>query len=75
MITNYTKIDNNYLEDKNISLKAKGLLTSMLSLSDVWKFNINRLILLGKESRSAITNFLKELKDGKPLYNYIVFEK
>ena len=26
-ITNYTKIDNRYLEDKNISLKAKGLLT------------------------------------------------
>ena len=23
-LTNYTKIDNNYLEDKNISLKAKG---------------------------------------------------
>ena len=33
-ITNYTKIDNNYLEDKNISLKAKGLLTLMLSLPD-----------------------------------------
>ena len=31
-ITNYTKIDNNYLEDKKISLKAKGLLTLMLIL-------------------------------------------
>ena len=39
--TNYTKIDNTYLEDENISLKAKGLLTLMLSLSDVWNFNIN----------------------------------
>ena len=42
-LTNYTKIDNTYLEDKNISLKAKGLLTLMLSLPDVWNFNINGL--------------------------------
>lgn len=37
-ITNYTKIDNNYLEDKNISLKAKGLLSYMLSLPDDWDY-------------------------------------
>lgn len=87
-ITNYTKIDNTYLEDKNISLKAKGLLTLMLSLPDVWNFNINGLRLLCKESRLAITNALKELEknryliiekghssDGKFLYNYIVYEK
>lgn len=86
--TNYTKIDNTYLEDKNISLKAKGLLTLMLSLPDAWNFNINGLRLLCKESRLAITNALKELeenryliiekghsKDGKFLYNYIVYEK
>lgn len=60
-LTNYTKIDNTYLEDKNISLKAKGLLTLMLSLPDVWNFNINGLRLLCRESRLAITNALKEL--------------
>lgn len=60
--TNYTKIDNTYLEDKNISLKAKGLLTLMLYLPDVWNFNINGLRLLCKESRLAITNALKELE-------------
>ena len=87
-LTNYTKIDNTYLEDKNISLKAKGLLTLMLSLPDVWNFNINGLRLLCKESRLAITNALKELEEnryliiekghsrvGKFLYNYIVYEK
>ena len=31
-ITNYTKIDNNYLEDKNISLKANYLPPRLLSL-------------------------------------------
>lgn len=61
-LTNYAKIDNTYLEDKNISLKAKGLLTLMLSLPDAWNFNINGLRLLYKESKLAVTNALKELK-------------
>ena len=87
-LTNYTKIDNTYLEDKNISLKAKGLLTLMLSLPDAWNFNINGLRLLCKESRLAITNALKELEENRYLiiekghsrdvnflYNYIVYEK
>ena len=86
-ITNYTKIDNNYLEDKNISLKAKGLLTLMLSLPDNWKFNVKGLCLLCKESRLAITNALNELKEnnyleiekgydcnGKFIYEYIIYE-
>ena len=60
----------------------------MLSLPDVWNFNINGLRLLCKESRLAITNALKELeenryliiekghpKDGKSLYNSTVYEK
>ena len=87
-LTNYPKIDNAYLEDKNISLKAKELLTLMLSLPDDWKFNVKGLCLLCKESKLAVINALKELeenryliiekghsRDGKFLYNYIVYEK
>ena len=66
-LTNYTKIDTTYLEDKNISLKAKELLTLMLSLPDAWNFNINGLRLLCKESRLAITNALKELEENRYL--------
>lgn len=87
-LTNYTKIDNNYLEDtKYISLKAKGLLTLMLSLPDNWKFNVKGLCLLCKESKLAVTNALNELKennylkiekgydyDGKFIYEYIIYE-
>ena len=86
-ITNYTKIDNRYLEDKNISLKAKGLLTLMLSLPDNWKFNVNGLCLLCKESKNAVNSAVKELKDNKYLevektydesgrfiYVYIIYE-
>ena len=86
-ITNYTKIDNRYLEDKSISLKAKGLLTLMLSLPNDWKFNINGLCLLCKESKNAVNSAIKELKDNKYLevektydesgrfiYVYIIYE-
>lgn len=61
-ITNYTKIDNRYLEDKSISLKAKGLLTLMLSLPNDWKFNINGLCLLCKESKNAVNSSNKRIK-------------
>ena len=86
-VTNYTRVDNRYLEDKNISLKAKGLLTLMLSLPDNWKFNVNGLCLLCKESKSAVNNAIKELKNNKYLevekyydesgrfiYEYIIYE-
>lgn len=86
-ITNYTKIDNRYLEDKSISLKAKGLLTLMLSLPNDWKFNINGFCLLCKESKNAVNSAIKELKDNKYLevektydesgrfiYEYIIYE-
>lgn len=64
-ITNYTKIGNKYLEDKNISLKAKALLTLMLSLSDGCKFykngktktGVQKYICLGcKNTVSETTN-------------------
>lgn len=86
-VTNYTKIDNNYLEDKNVFFKAKGLLTLMLSLPDGWKFNINGLCLLCKESKLAINNAIKELKEnhyveiektyddnGRFIYEYYIYE-
>ncbi len=86
-ITNYTKIDNKYLEDKNISLKTKGLLTLMLSLPDDWKFNINGLCLLCKESKDVVNNAIKELKEnhyveiektyddnGRFIYEYYIYE-
>ncbi len=83
----YTMIDNKYLENKNLSLKAKGLLTLMLSLPDTWKFNINGICLLCKENSYAINNAIKELKDngyleiektygdnGRFIYEYYVIE-
>ena len=58
-LTNYTKIDNNYLEDKNISLKARGLLTLMLSLRDNWNYNYKLYRLYPKEYKELISIFEK----------------
>lgn len=69
--SDYTTISNHHLRDKNLSLKAKGLLTIMLSLPDSWDYSVNGLVALCKEGRGAVETALKELKE----YGYLVVEK
>lgn len=52
-----------HLMDINISLKAKGLLSQMLTLPDGWDISVNTLCDINKESPYAIRSALKELKD------------
>ena len=51
---NYTTMCNYHLRDQNLSLKAKGLLSMCLSLSDSWDYSINGLVVISKEGRDAI---------------------
>lgn len=60
--SDYTVISNYHLREKEMSLKAKGLLTLMLSLPERWDFSISGLVAICKESESAIKAALKELK-------------
>ena len=60
---NYTVMSNYHLKDKNLSLKAKGLLSLMLSLPDDWNYTINGLVEICKENESSITTGLSELKE------------
>lgn len=69
--SNYTVINNQYLRNKEMSLKAKGLLTIMLSLPDNWNYSINGLVSICKESKSAIVSAIDELKDQ----GHLVIEK
>ena len=59
---NYTVMSNYHLRDKRLSLKAKGLLSVMLSLSDTWNYSIAGLVAISKENESAIKSTLTELK-------------
>ena len=58
----YTVMSNHHLKDTNLSLKAKGLLSLMLSLPDDWNFNMRGLSSICKEGLEAIGSALKELE-------------
>ena len=59
---NYTVMSNHHLRDKNLSLKAKGLLSLMLSLPEEWDYSIGGLCSICKENQTAVKTALKELK-------------
>lgn len=59
---NYTVMSNHHLRNKNLSLKAKGLMSVMLSLPDDWSYSVRGLCSICKENQTAINSALKELK-------------
>ena len=60
----FVQIPNSILTNPDISLKAKGILALMLSLSDNWKFSIEGIASKCKESRECIGNAIKELESA-----------
>ena len=59
---NYTVMSNTHLRDRALSLKAKGLLSLILSLPDNWHYSVKGLAAISKEGRSGIMSALKELE-------------
>lgn len=59
----YSTISNVFFKDKNLSLKAKGLLAMVLSLPDDWDFSINGIESIIKEGKTAIYSAIDELKE------------
>jgi hypothetical protein len=88
---NYTVMSNQHLRDKNLSFKAKGLLSMMLSLPDDWDYSLQGLVAISKENETAVKSTLAELKEygylevikkfpdstdtGRIEYEYLVYEK
>jgi len=58
---NYSIISNEILRRKDLSLKAKGLMSLILSLPDSWELTVNGLVAIVKESKNTIYSVLKEL--------------
>ena len=58
----YTVMSNHHLRNKNLSLKAKGLLSQMLSLNDDWDFSLKGLAYINKEGIDAIREAVRELE-------------
>ena len=60
----YTVMCNHHLKDSDLSLKAKGLLSIMLSLPDEWNYTTRGLAAICKEGVDAIGKTLKELEQA-----------
>ena len=58
----FTIMSNHHLKNKNLSLKAKGLLSYMLSLPEDWNYTIGGLTVVCMEGRDAIREAVKELE-------------
>ena len=87
----YTIISNNCFKNKEMSLKAKGLLSLMLSLPGNWNYTVSGLVSICKESETSIKSALNELKkfgyltitkkkpnetsSGRFEYEYNIYEK
>lgn len=83
----FVVMNNKFLREKGLSLKAKGLLALCLSLPEDWEYSLNGLCAICKESQTSIRSALKELetfgylkrerqKDSKGqfVYEYILYE-
>ena len=58
----YTVMSNHHLRNANLSLKAKGLLSMMLSLPEDWNYTTRGLAKICKEGVDAIGAALRELE-------------
>ena len=59
---NYTTISNHYLQDRNLSLKAKGLLTLILSLPPDWDMTLKGLVSLSGDGVDSVRSGIQELE-------------
>lgn len=58
----YTVMSNSHLKNKEMSLKAKGLLSLMLSLPDEWDYTVEGLTTLSADGKDGVRATLKELE-------------
>lgn len=59
---NYTVMSNHHLRNPDLSLKAKGLLSQMLSLPEEWDYTLKGLSHINKEGIDAIREAVRELE-------------
>ncbi len=60
---NYTVMSNYHFKDKRLSWKAKGMLSTFLSLPNDWDYKIHGLAQMSNDGESSVRAGLKELED------------
>lgn len=71
---NFTIIDNGIFKDNSLSAKAKGILTTMLSLPADWNYSITGLTTLFNDSETSIRTGLQELEKAGYLKRERLYE-
>lgn len=61
--TDFTVMSNTHFKEREMSLKAKGLLSLMLSLPDEWDYSVRGLVTLSKDGKASVMKALSELED------------
>ena len=59
---NFTVMSNHHFKEKKMSLKAKGLLSLMLSLPPNWNYSVSGLVALSKDGKDSVMSALNELQ-------------
>ena len=59
---NFTVMSNYHFKERGLSLKAKGLLSLMLSLPDTWNYSVSGLVTLSKDGKDSVMSALAELE-------------
>ena len=72
---NYTVMSNVHLKDRGISLKAKGLLSVILSLPEDWNYTTRGLAAICKEGVDSIGAALRELESAGYLIRHRLRDK
>ena len=72
---NFTTINNEFIFNKNLSLKAKGLLCHLLALPNDWSLYVEEVEKWHKDGKRAIYSTFKELKDNGYIERNIIREK
>lgn len=60
----YTVMSNHHLRNRQLSLKAKGLHSLMLSLPDNWNYTLKGLVTLSRDGRDGVLAALQELEEN-----------
>ena len=68
----YTVMSNHHLRDMSLSLKAKGLLSLMLSLPEEWDYTMKGLARICKDGVDSISGGIRELEARGYLMGYTV---
>lgn len=69
----FTTMLNHHLRNRNLSLKAVGLLSKMLSLPPDWDYSIRGLAMLNTDGIDGIRTAMKELEDEGYVQGHLHF--